>query len=491
MTNHKTLASWLEAMPTRRFAFISLALLLLAVCGHYLRAEYKAIGGFGMGLDDSWIHAVMARNLAEGHGFSFNPGEPVTATTAPLYTALLAAWYFFFREVLFGAKLIGVVSLGLIAYFLYRSAEAMSGNRLAAWMAAALALTSTSLLVAGLSGMETALYLVSPCLALFLWTKQRYTGMIAALALAVWLRPEALLLLGLGILAAPRARWPRLMAVTALILLPYFALNYSLGGHLFPATVQTKAAVYEGHFQSAIWREAWTLFGRLNSPWLLLALPFGAIFLWRKAWWAALFPFAFFLVVWASLHTMSALCRYGYPLLPFYFLMAGLAFAWFSNRLPVPRSVVVVAALVLLAVQAVAGYRGANYHGGAVENIAHMQRDIALAVSQITAPSDTVATNDIGAMGWFSGCYVRDTAGLIHPLKSLDQILSEHHPPLLVIFDSWYPGRLQSAVFQNEYQYFVHVELTWNVVCGSPRMSLYARRDRIEEYSNRLSEIGR
>ena len=28
----------------------------------------------GFPLDDSWIHQVFARNLATGHGFSFNPG---------------------------------------------------------------------------------------------------------------------------------------------------------------------------------------------------------------------------------------------------------------------------------------------------------------------------------------------------------------------------------------------------------------------------------
>src|SRR4026207_1010669 len=37
-------------------------------------------------LDDSWIHLQFARNLAEGRGFAYNPGVPVSGSTAPLST---------------------------------------------------------------------------------------------------------------------------------------------------------------------------------------------------------------------------------------------------------------------------------------------------------------------------------------------------------------------------------------------------------------------
>ena len=47
-------------------------------------------GGGGFPLDDSWIHLAFARNLAAGHGLSLNPGELVTGSTAPLWTALLS-----------------------------------------------------------------------------------------------------------------------------------------------------------------------------------------------------------------------------------------------------------------------------------------------------------------------------------------------------------------------------------------------------------------
>ena len=39
--------------------------------------ERQIAGAPGFPLDDSWIHLHFARNLAEGAGFSFNPGTPV------------------------------------------------------------------------------------------------------------------------------------------------------------------------------------------------------------------------------------------------------------------------------------------------------------------------------------------------------------------------------------------------------------------------------
>ena len=58
----------------------------------WLLARQHAIAGApGFPLDDAWIHLHFARNLAEGAGFAYNPGEPVAGSTAPLWTLLLGA----------------------------------------------------------------------------------------------------------------------------------------------------------------------------------------------------------------------------------------------------------------------------------------------------------------------------------------------------------------------------------------------------------------
>ncbi|MDP6931537.1 MAG: hypothetical protein QGG40_01415, partial [Myxococcota bacterium] len=48
-------------------------------------------GSLGLGLqDDTFISLRYARNLVEGHGLVFNPGEPVEGYTNFLWTLLLA-----------------------------------------------------------------------------------------------------------------------------------------------------------------------------------------------------------------------------------------------------------------------------------------------------------------------------------------------------------------------------------------------------------------
>ncbi|HSE93995.1 MAG TPA: hypothetical protein VLF19_11870, partial [Methylomirabilota bacterium] len=69
-----------------RFLVVAAAVLPLAL---FLASERRIAGAAGFPLDDSWIHLHFARNLAEGAGFSYNPGVPVAGSTAPLWTVLL------------------------------------------------------------------------------------------------------------------------------------------------------------------------------------------------------------------------------------------------------------------------------------------------------------------------------------------------------------------------------------------------------------------
>ena len=66
---------------------IGAGLLALAL---YLYYGARATGNFGFPLDDSWIHMQIARNLATGFGWSYNPGEPTGASTTPLWVLVLA-----------------------------------------------------------------------------------------------------------------------------------------------------------------------------------------------------------------------------------------------------------------------------------------------------------------------------------------------------------------------------------------------------------------
>ncbi len=75
---------------TNRFRRSDLIFLIAALLSVllYVRA---ADGGFP--LDDSWIHQVYGRNLAQTGQWAFVPGVPSAASTSPLYTVLLSIGY--------------------------------------------------------------------------------------------------------------------------------------------------------------------------------------------------------------------------------------------------------------------------------------------------------------------------------------------------------------------------------------------------------------
>jgi arabinofuranosyltransferase len=65
----------------------------LCLCGIYLLAEKFRAGQMGFTLDDAWIFAQFARNLADGFGFSYNPGEPVPGFSSALWVVVFPLCY--------------------------------------------------------------------------------------------------------------------------------------------------------------------------------------------------------------------------------------------------------------------------------------------------------------------------------------------------------------------------------------------------------------
>src|SRR5207249_2556866 len=80
-----------RVVPSGRRGSVLLVVALAVPLAVLLTSERRIAGAAGFPLDDSWIHLQFARNIAEGAGFSYNPGVPVAGSTAPLWTLLFAA----------------------------------------------------------------------------------------------------------------------------------------------------------------------------------------------------------------------------------------------------------------------------------------------------------------------------------------------------------------------------------------------------------------
>jgi hypothetical protein len=221
-------------------------LFLLPVCRHSLDA--------GFPLDDGWIHATYARNLAANGEFAFNPGEASTGTTSLLWTAVVASTLSVASWILPGNQtfvtdpqlavwtplMLGACSLLLLVYFWHRLLLRSGFPRMQALLATIILPLSGILPWWTLSGMETVPFLLFATLAVLGCIRDRplYCGIFLALLLLT--RPE-------GLLLAPVLAWVAWRRATArhalIVLLPvilglaiYLLWNLAVGGTLWTST---------------------------------------------------------------------------------------------------------------------------------------------------------------------------------------------------------------------------------------------------------------
>jgi arabinofuranosyltransferase len=97
-----------------------------------LVVHFLFFGDYYYTFDDSYVFHVYARNLANGYGYSFNPGEISHAAT-PLLTFILAIQHFLFGgAALISAKFINLGFSLSAAVILFLIAYRISGNELIA-----------------------------------------------------------------------------------------------------------------------------------------------------------------------------------------------------------------------------------------------------------------------------------------------------------------------------------------------------------------------
>ncbi len=480
------------------------AVVLTAIGGSawFLFAEHRVARQWGFSLDDSWIYATFARNLAEGQGYSFNPGETVGGATGPLYVFILAFLYIFTHQVIWPAKVLGLASLAASSLLVTEAMRRIDpGRAILPLLAGLLVALSPPLLWGAQSGMELPVYLLATCAGLYFYTRERWTLTAACWSMGVWLRPEGVFLALLALIARPRITLRNTFGpatVTAVILAFYALFNQVVGGEPLPRSVSVKASFGSSWLASewSMWTQWMWLWGtstRLDrvGPHLALMIPalvVGAVVSFRR--WpiltAYLFGFPLTLALFGAPGGQHA--RYIAYIIPMGILLACVGFARFSERTRVRAQLGPLVALGLLCLtwQVYTARLLGIAHGWNVQNINEMQRFVAERVRKGASPGDTIAVNDVGAMGYFSGCYVVDLVGLISPKRSFPENLSFYKPKYLAIFPDWYASygvrdpTIDNIVFYDadstyKYSPVVGVGLTRNTIASRDVMVLFER----------------
>jgi hypothetical protein len=507
-------------------------LLLLAglvACLRHLFAEISRLkGGLGFPLDDSWIHLQFARNLAHGAGLSYNPGELVTGSTAPLWTALLALLFLLPGSVVLWAKLLGVaLYLAGIDATWRLSRELGLGQGLAA-LASALTLATSWLVWSALSGMEIPLFVLLSLWGMILHARERAAPerpplSLAVLAVAVLARPEGLLLLLLAFLdrlcafaADPgsperplertgwrRPSFPTLLAgagLAACALAGSFLFYGWAGGSVLPTTYAAKGGGEVRHLLPDLryLSNVVGLFFR-PQPWATLLAAGGAAALAGRlgtprdrgllpALWLLGMPLAYSLLTPGPTRMLGNFGRYYFPLFPVLAILAALALEPLTRlRLPTALrttlgalgAVAVLAPTVAVLVQGEAFY---------AQNVANVQEsDVAVArwLAGHVPPDAVLAVNDIGAIKYLLPNRIVDLASIATPeigrevsravaagtpwAEAMMAALERRRPEYVVIFPSWFPGLAGDPRFRAVYT----LPIPGNITMGGSEIVVY------------------
>jgi hypothetical protein len=460
----------------------------------YMLRERWIAGAPGFPLDDSWIHLQFARNLADGAGFSYNPGVPVAGSTAPLWTLALAVAVRGLGAKLWVAKALGIACTLGAALVVRRLVLALQGERLGALAAAVATVWAGPMVWGALSGMEVSLAALLVASALLAHARDLVWLTAGLAALAALARPEAVLLVPLLLVARPVTRSRLLIfgGLAVVVLAPAIWFSHRTVGTFVPATAAAKIeggllgwlAGLRDPLPRMLIERPWTFF-REWIEWLwvvhwllpLLLLPILVLAQWRggRAWiWPAaalvLHPLA-----------MAVLApyrgpgfqegRYSIHLIP---LVLVLLWGLTSRRLHLLRLVYLAIALWLLVP---ASWR----YAWGVQNINAMQVAIGHWVSRSTPASAVLAVNDIGAIAFISRRPILDLMGLVTPEvlpyrrdgdAGVTRFVEERCPDYLIIFPAWFP-RLSTQ--PDRYREVHRVTLEHNLVSGADTMVVYER----------------
>lgn len=476
-----------------RAALLLAAALPLAL---FLLTEHRVAGAPGLPLDDAWIHLHFARNLAEGAGFSYNPGVPVAGSTAPLWTLLLAAAGLLLGVSVPVAQALGVATTLAAALATAAAARAWGAAPLAAAAAGVALLWTGAMSWGALSGMEPPLAALLVAAALLAHARGRLLPTALLAALAALARPEALVVGGCLALAGP-VRWRRLAVfalVTAAVLAPAVAFSLATVGAPIPATAAAKieggVVGWLGGIREPLGRllvqrplaflGEWVRWLWATNPLLPVLLPAAAVAAGLRAGRGLALPALALLAHPLAMATLAPYRgpafqegRYSMHLLPLALVILAVAIGPALTR---RRRALVVAwlALALLPLPAAAGR-----YAWAVQNINAMQVHLGHWVDAHVPPHARLALNDVGAIAFVSRREVIDLMGLVTPgilpyrrqgEAGVIRYVRERCPDYVIVFPTWFP---ELTARRDLLEPVYRVRLPRNEVAGGAEMVVY------------------
>ena len=481
-------------------------------------------------IDDSYITFRYARNILDGQGFVYNPGQTVLGTTTPLYTFLM---------VILGSLTGGVdAPFPLLAMGFNALADALTcillwriGKKLKAELAGAAAAFVWAIapysVTFAIGGLETSLYVLLLTATFYAFLSQRDTTAALFASLALVTRPDAaILVLPLVLHRLYFWIWKkeniRLISLFTFILPSglWYGFAWLNFGSPFPHSVTAKMVAYHLSANAALIRlvqhyatpfTAHDTLGALGVAVGLVLFPFlfltGALQTFRterRSLIYILYPWLYLLAF--ALPNPLIFRWYLTPPLPSYYLFILIGFEHLLRSIlkinparPITlwQKTLLLAIVVLLPFAAtLSEWQIRPDHGPKTPapemawfKLELLYRQAAEIVTPDLEENDVLAAGDVGVLGYFTNATILDTVGLNSPVSTQyyplppEQLVTNYAIPCDLILDQqpdWLVflevyGRktlLTSGRFQSEYTL---VESLPTDIYGSRGMLIYRR----------------
>jgi arabinofuranosyltransferase len=482
-------------MRSSRSRLIYLAIVILALGARLLPGPRT--------IDDAYITFRYARNLLDGQGMVYNPGERVLGTTTPLYTFLLAGiglvsggtqapfpWI---------ALIVNAISDAVTCILLIEFARNLGYKNAGIGTAVVWAVAPMSVTFA-IGGMETSFFIALMTATFYFYSKEKPAAAAALASLSLLTRPDALLfVLPLMIerlrRSLPLSRFnpqpsPIRLTESLAFLLPLFIWSgfaFPYFGSPLPNSIAAKAAAYTQGSNEAfirllqhyatpflehlIFTTKWIMFGLVLYTFLYLSAVLRILKKWRGGWPIFLYPWLYFLAF--SIANPLIFRWYLTPPLPIFFLGIFLGVNCIAQDLKRPVLLTVFSLIALMLT--LNGWTIRPDHGPSrpAPDMAFIKLELlyqraALSLKDQIRSDQVLAAGDIGVLGYTTGARILDAVGLITPISaryyplppsayvinyaiSSDLIL-EQKPDFLVLLEVY--GRntlLPNASFQETY----------------------------------------
>ncbi len=407
-------------------------------------------------IDDAYITYRYARNMAEGIGFVYNPGEHVLGTTTPLYTLIMALWGLIggSQTIPLFSAILNALADGASAALLYWLGRQLLGHPLPGVVLGVLWAVAPRSVTFAIGGMETSLYVLVILAAFSAWLAGQSGRAAIFMALGVLLRPDALIWvgpLGLAMVAEAwlagrnqpplrRLPWREGMTFLALIL-PWLVYGTLTFGSPLTNSIAAKHAAYPvapttslliflayygiPFFESETLGTAGALIGSALYPTLALIGGGALARTDRRAVPLVAFPWLYFATY--ALANPPFFHWYMVPPTPAYLLCIAAGVWTLAGRRRdgvAQRWAIGIAGLAWLAFSLRAWVLHPDH--GPDRPAPRMARiDLELTYAQAAqsllpvVDEDTVlAVGDIGVIGWITRARILDTVGLVSPESS-------------------------------------------------------------------------